>query len=69
MEEGHTVILGFNDNIYTLLNELIEANSNHKNGCIVVAGVQEKEYMEEEIAAHIRDFKTTRVNCRRKVEP
>lgn len=64
LEEGHTVILGFNDNIYTLLNELIEANSNHKNGCIVVAGVQEKEYMEEEIAAHIRDFKTTRVICR-----
>ena len=64
LEEGHTVILGFNDNIYTLLNELIEANSNHKNGCIVVAGVQEKEEMEEEIAAHIKDFKTTRVICR-----
>ncbi len=64
LEEGHTVILGFNDNVYTLLNELIEANSNHKNGCIVVAGVQEKEFMEEEIAAHIKDFKTTRVICR-----
>lgn len=64
LEEGHTVILGFNDNIYTLLNELIEANSNHKNGCIVVAGTQEKEEMEEEIAAHIKDFKTTRVICR-----
>lgn len=64
VEEGHTVILGFNDNIYTLLNELIEANSNHKNGCIVVAGIQEKEEMEEDIAAHIKDFKTTRVICR-----
>ena len=47
LEERHTVIIGFNDNVYTLLNELIEANSNHKNQCIVVVGTQEKEEMEE----------------------
>lgn len=64
LEERHTVIIGFNDNIYTLLNELIEANSNHKNQCIVVVGTQEKEEMEEAIASRISDFKTSRVICR-----
>lgn len=64
LEERHTVILGFNDNVYTLLNELIEANSNHKNQCVVVVGTQEKEDMEEAINARISDFKTTHVICR-----
>ena len=64
LEERHTVILGFNDNVYTLLNELIEANSNHKNQCVVVVGTQEKEDMEEAIHARISDFKTTHVICR-----
>lgn len=64
LEEGHTVILGFNDNIYTLINELIGANENHKDGCIVVVGEEEKEIMEEAIAARFPDTKTTRIICR-----
>lgn len=64
LEERHTVIIGFNDNVYTLLNELIEANSNHKNQCIVVVGTQEKEEMEEAIASRISDFKTSHIICR-----
>ena len=50
IEDGHTVILGFNDNIYTLINELIGANENQKDGCIVVVGEEEKEVMEDAIA-------------------
>ena len=38
LEERHTVIIGFNDNVYTLLNELIEANSNHKYRWAVFCG-------------------------------
>lgn len=64
LEEGHTVILGFNENIYTLLEALIEANANHSDACIVVVGTQEKEEMEENIADNISDFKTTRIICR-----
>ncbi len=63
-EENHTVIIGFNDNIYTLLNEIIEANSNHKNMCIVVLGEQEKTEMEDAISAHCSDTKTSRIVCR-----
>ena len=64
LEEGHTVILGFDENVYTLLESLIEANANQKDACIVVVGEEEKEVMEEEIAANISDFKTTRIVCR-----
>lgn len=64
LEDGHTVILGFNDNIYTLINELIGANENQKDGCIVVVGEEEKEVMEDAIAARFPDTKTTRIICR-----
>ena len=64
IEENHTVIIGYNDSIYTVMTELIEANSNHKNACILVIGQEEKEVMDEEIQNHIEDFKTTRIICR-----
>ncbi len=64
IEDGHTVILGFNDNIYTLINELIGANENQKDGCIVVVGEEEKEVMDDAIAARFPDTKTTRIICR-----
>ncbi|HOO28205.1 MAG TPA: hypothetical protein PLU43_07045, partial [Lachnospiraceae bacterium] len=64
LETEHTVIVGFNDEIYTILTELIEANSNHKNACIVILDEADKEEMDEEIRSHISDFKTTRIICR-----
>lgn len=63
-EENHTVIIGFNDNIYTILSELIEANSNHKNMCIVVLGEEDKVEMEDAISAHFPDTRTTHIICR-----
>lgn len=64
IETGHTVVIGFNDSIYTILSELIEAGSNQKKNCIVVVGDEEKEVMEERIKGNIKDFKTTRVICK-----
>lgn len=63
-EDGHTTIIGFDNNAYTLLRELIEANANQKNACIVVLGEQPKEEMEDAIASHIPETKTTRIICR-----
>lgn len=63
-EDNHTAIIGFNDNVYTLLRELIEANSNKKDACIVILGEQPKAEMEDAIAAHISDTVTTRIICR-----
>lgn len=64
IDEGQTVIIGFNDNLYILLDALIEANSNHKHQCIVVAGTEDVEQMESEIRARISDFRTTRLIVR-----
>ncbi len=64
LESKHTVIIGFNDGIYTILKELIEAGANQKKNCIVVLGEQPKEEMEELIKGHIGDWKTTRIICK-----
>lgn len=64
IETGHTVVIGFNDSIYTILSELIEAGENQKKSCIVVIGEEEKEVMEESIRGHIKNFKTTRIICK-----
>lgn len=63
-ETGHTTIIGFNDNLFTLLTELIEANANQKSACIVVLGTQPKEEMEDAILSRIPNTLTTRVICR-----
>lgn len=64
IEQNHSVILGFDDNIYTIISELVLANENQKDGCIVIVADLEKEIMEEKISEQIKDFKTTRVICR-----
>lgn len=64
IEENHTVIIGFNEGIYTILSELIEANANQKRGCIVIIGAEDKEVMDEEIRNHVTDCKTTEIICR-----
>ncbi len=64
IEENHTVILGFNNDIYTLISEIVTANENQKDGCIVVLSSEEKEVVENAIAQEIKNMKTTRVICR-----
>lgn len=63
-ENGHTVIIGFDNNVYAILRELIEANSNKKNACVVVLGEQPKEEMEDAISSYITNTATTRIICR-----
>lgn len=63
-EDGHTVIVGFDNNVYAILQELVEANSNKKSACVVVLGEQPKAQMEDAICAHISDPRTTRIICR-----
>ncbi|MBQ6998555.1 MAG: hypothetical protein IJN62_02070 [Clostridia bacterium] len=63
-EDNHTIIIGFDNNVYAILQELIEANSNKKNACIVILGEQPKEEIEDAISSHIPDTVTTRIICR-----
>ncbi len=65
IEENHTVILGFNNNIYSLISETIEANENHKDGCIVILADDDKEMIDTAISEMIPDLKTTRIITRK----
>ena len=64
LESGHTVIIGYNDNVFPMLSELIIANENAKNPVVVVLGEEEKEIMEDAIKDFIPDTKNTRIICR-----
>lgn len=64
LEQGHTTIVGFDNNVYSILSELIEANASKKDACIVILGTLPKTEMEEAINAHFPDTRTTRIICR-----
>lgn len=64
-ESDHIVILGWNDQIFSIIQELILGNENRRHNCIVVMADRDKVSMDDEIRERIDDFKTTRVVCRR----
>lgn len=64
LEQNHTVILGWSESIFTILSELIEANSNKKRSCIVILGNKDKVEMDDEIKERITDRKTTAIVTR-----
>ncbi|MBC3805316.1 potassium transporter TrkA [Acetobacterium fimetarium] len=64
IEKDQTIILGWSEQIFTIIEELIEANSNRKHACIVIMGNQDKSEMDDEIRERITDTKTTRIVTR-----
>ncbi len=64
LEQGHTVILGFNEAVFSLLTELQLANANVKGACVVVLGQEDKGVMEEQIARRVPKSKNTRIIVR-----
>ena len=65
LESGHTVILGWNPQIFNVISELVEANTNRKEGAaIVVMADQDKIEMEDAIRERVPDTKNTRIICR-----
>ncbi len=64
LEKGHTLILGFNDGIYTFITELITANQNQKDACIVILTPDDKEEIEAAISQMIPQRNGTRIICR-----
>lgn len=63
-ESDHTIILGWSSQIFTVINEIVEANASLKHACIAVLAERDKVEMEDEIRSRIPDTKTTRVVCR-----
>lgn len=64
IESGHTVILGWNEQVYTIIEEFIIANANQPEGCVVIMGPGDKVEMENLIREHIQDTGKTRIVVR-----
>jgi voltage-gated potassium channel Kch len=64
LEEGHTVILGWSPQVFTIVSELVIANENQRKPVIAILADHDKVEMEEEISVHVPDLKNTRVVCR-----
>jgi voltage-gated potassium channel Kch len=65
IEQGHTVILGWSQQIFVVITELIAAGENQSKSCIVIMGDKDKVEMEEEIRDFIGSTGRTRIVCRR----
>ncbi len=64
LENNHTVILGWTQEIFTILKELIMTNKNKKNPCVVVLASKDKVEMEDEIREKVGNPHNTRIVCR-----
>ncbi len=65
VEEGHVIILGTAGGLYTIISELIEANSNHPREALVIMDDKyDKDEMEDKIHERFPDTKTTQIVCR-----
>ncbi len=64
VEQGHTVIVGWNERMMPLLQQLILANESEGGGAIAVLADRDKGEMEEQIKESIDDYRGTRIVCR-----
>ncbi len=64
LESGHTLILGWSPQIFTILNELMIANENQKRARIVILADKDKVEMEDEVRERVETRGRMRVICR-----
>lgn len=64
IESGHTVILGWSEQVFTIVSELTIANENQKDPCVAILAEMDKVAMEDEIRSKVPDTRNTRVVCR-----
>ncbi|SDJ82539.1 CASTOR/POLLUX-related putative ion channel [Nonomuraea jiangxiensis] len=71
VESGHTVVLGWSDQIFTIVAELVKAHASQRSSAIAILAERDKLEMEEDIREHVGDLGRTRVVCRtgRPTEP
>lgn len=65
IESGHTIILGWSQQIFAVISELVVANANQRHSCIVILGDKDKVEMDEEIRDLVGPTGRTRIVCRR----
>lgn len=64
IETKHTLILGWSEQIYSIVHELILANGNLDEACVVVLAEKDKMEMEDALRARIPETGVTRIVCR-----
>ncbi|MEX2162539.1 MAG: hypothetical protein WD751_11605 [Anaerolineales bacterium] len=64
LEQGHTLILGWSPQVFTILNELMVANQNQPRARIVILADKDKVEMEDEIGERVVRRGKTRIICR-----
>ncbi|MFE1412076.1 NAD-binding lipoprotein [Streptomyces sp. NPDC085524] len=64
LEAGHTVVLGWSDQVFPVVGELVAANANRRRAAVAVLAPKDKVEMEDEISARLADSGTTRIICR-----
>jgi voltage-gated potassium channel Kch len=64
LERNHTVILGWTEQIYTIVPELVAANANQKSSCIAILSELDKVEMEESLELRVGKTGSTRIVCR-----
>jgi voltage-gated potassium channel Kch len=64
IESGHTLLLGWSSQIYAIIAELVVANANRRDACIVLLAENDKIEMEDAIRAKLPRTGRTRIVCR-----
>ena len=64
IESNYTLIIGWSEKIFTIIEQIIEANANQKKASIVIFSERDKVEMEDEIRNRISNFKSTKVIVR-----
>lgn len=64
VEHGHTVVLGWSPQIFTVLAQLVMANQNQRRSAIAILADRDKVEMEDEVRARLGDTGNTRIICR-----
>jgi voltage-gated potassium channel Kch len=64
LEKDHTVILGWDEHIFTIISELVITNQARRRACVVILGEKDKVEMEDEIKARVGPTGRTEIVCR-----
>ncbi|HEY8482439.1 MAG TPA: potassium transporter TrkA [Spirillospora sp.] len=64
VEHGHTVLLGWSEQVFTVVAELVEANQSKRKSCVAILANRDKVEMEDAIRERVGDLGRTRIVCR-----
>ncbi|CAL9363208.1 CASTOR/POLLUX-related putative ion channel [Streptomyces sp. enrichment culture] len=64
LEHGHAVVLGWSEQVFTVVSELVAANANQRRAAVAVLADRDKTLMEEALSTKVGPAGRTRLICR-----